>query len=97
MLDILDRYHAKATFFVTGNGQKYNYLIQEAHKRGNTIALHTYCHDYRTVYASTDAYFNDLNKVGEWLRVLLDLLLVILDSLEEVLIQFLDIILQVFE
>lgn len=33
VLDILDRYHAKATFFVTGNGQKYNYLIQEAHKR----------------------------------------------------------------
>ena len=71
MLDILDRYHAKATFFVTGNGQKYNYLIQEAHKRGNTIALHTYCHDYRTVYASTDAYFNDLNKVGDMVKGLI--------------------------
>lgn len=71
VLDILDRYHAKATFFVTGNGQKYNYLIQEAHKRGNTIALHTYCHDYRTVYASTDAYFNDLNKVGDMVKGLI--------------------------
>lgn len=56
---------------MTGNGQKYNYLIQEAHKRGNTIALHTYCHDYRTVYASTDAYFNDLNKVGNMVKGLI--------------------------
>lgn len=55
----------------SGNGQKYNYLIQEAHKRGNTIALHTYCHDYRTVYASTDAYFNDLNKVGDMVKGLI--------------------------
>lgn len=71
ILDILDKYHAKATFFVTGNGQRYNYLIKEANKRGNTIALHTYCHDYRTVYSSTDAYFNDLNKVGNMVKGLI--------------------------
>ena len=47
---------------------KYNYLIQEAHREVMTIALHTYCHDYRTVYASTDAYFNDLNKVGDMVK-----------------------------
>lgn len=71
ILDILDKYHAKASFFVTGNGQKYNYLIKEANKRGHTIALHTYCHDYPTVYASTDAYFNDLNKVGNMVKGLI--------------------------
>lgn len=64
ILDILDQYNAKATFFVTGNGQNYNYLIKEAYQRGHTIGLHTYSHKYSQVYASVDAYFDDLNKVG---------------------------------
>ena len=71
ILNILDKYHAKATFFVTGNGQKYNYLIKEAHNKGHTIGLHTYTHNYSKVYASVDAYFNDLNKVGEMVKGLI--------------------------
>ncbi|WP_297669065.1 polysaccharide deacetylase [Thomasclavelia sp.] len=71
ILDILDRYNIKATFFVTGVNQKYNYLIQDAYKRGHTIGLHTYCHDYGTVYASVDAYFDDLNKVGNMVKDLI--------------------------
>lgn len=71
ILDILDRYNVKATFFVTGENQKYNYLIQEAHKRGHTIGLHTYCHDYKTVYTSVDAYFDDLNKIGNMVKDLI--------------------------
>lgn len=71
ILDILDRYNIKATFFVTGTNQQYNYLIQEANKRGHTIGLHTYCHDYATLYASLDAYFNDLNSVGNMVKNLI--------------------------
>lgn len=71
ILDILDRYNVKATFFVTGTNQQYNYLIQEANKRGHTIGLHTYCHDYATVYSSVDAYFNDLNNVGNMVKNLI--------------------------
>lgn len=68
ILDILDQYDAKATFFVTGTNQKYNYVIKEAHKRGHTIGLHTYSHDYASLYKSVDAYFDDLNKVGEMVK-----------------------------
>ena len=68
ILDILDQYNAKATFFVTGTNQKYNYLIKEAHKRGHTVGLHTYSHDYAALYKSVDAYFDDLNKVGEMVK-----------------------------
>lgn len=71
ILDILDRYNVKATFFVTGTNQQYNYLIQEANKRGHTIGLHTYCHDYATVYSSVDAYFNDLNNIGNMVKNLI--------------------------
>lgn len=68
ILDILDRYDAKATFFVTGNGKKYNHLIKEAHDKGHTIALHTYSHNYKKVYSSLKAYFDDLNKVGNMVK-----------------------------
>lgn len=68
ILKVLDQYNAKATFFVTGNGQKYNYLIKEAHNKGHTIGLHTYTHNYSKVYASVNAYFNDLDKVGQMVK-----------------------------
>lgn len=71
VLDVLDRYGVKATFFVTGNGQNYNYLIQEANKKGHTIGLHTYCHNYATVYSSSDAYFADLDKIGKMVESLI--------------------------
>lgn len=65
VLDILARYDAKATFFVTGNGQDYNYLIKEAHDAGHAIGLHTYTHNYSQVYASDDAFFDDLQKISD--------------------------------
>ena len=68
VLDVLNKYNAKATFFVTGNSQKYNYLIKRAHNEGHTIGLHTYCHDYAKVYASTDAYFKDLTAIGNMVK-----------------------------
>ena len=68
ILKILKKYDAKATFFVTGNNQKYNDSIRKAAKQGNTIALHTYTHDYATVYSSTEAYFNDLQQISDMVK-----------------------------
>lgn len=68
ILDVLAKYNIKATFFVTGNGKKYNYLIKRAHNEGHTIALHTYSHDYKKVYSSVDAYFDDLTRVGNMVK-----------------------------
>ncbi len=64
ILDILDQYHVKATFFVIGGNSSYYPLIKEAHQRGHTIALHSYSHDYGYIYSSVDAYFKDLEKIG---------------------------------
>ena len=68
IIDILEKYNAKATFFVTGNGKKYNKYIKEAYEKGHTIGLHTYSHKYDQVYASVDAYFEDLNKIGQMVK-----------------------------
>lgn len=70
ILDILDRYDAKATFFVTGNSQEFNKYITEANNKGHTIGLHTYCHDYKKIYSSVDAYFEDLQKISDMVEQL---------------------------
>lgn len=64
VLDILAQYGVKATFFVTGNGQTRNDLIQRAYNEGHTIGLHTYTHDY-SIYQSEETYFNDLQAISD--------------------------------
>lgn len=45
MLDLLDRFDARATFFVVGlNAERYPHLITEILTRGHEIANHTYTH-----------------------------------------------------
>lgn len=65
VLDILDRYCAKATFFVVGQHPECYHFIKEAYARGHTIGLHTYSHDYARVYSSVDAYYQDLGEIGQ--------------------------------
>ena len=64
ILDTLDKYGVKATFFVK-NGGKYNYLMKDLVNRGHSIGLHAYSHDYAKIYKSDTAYFNDLNKISD--------------------------------
>lgn len=59
LLDILDKYNVKATFFLV-NKEKYIDLIKEEYKRGHTIAIHTESHDYAKIYKNKEAYFKDL-------------------------------------
>lgn len=68
ILDILDQYGCKATFFVTAEWPDYKDMIKVAYDKGHTIGLHTYSHDYPTVYASEDAYFQDLNQIGQYVK-----------------------------
>lgn len=70
ILDILDSYGVKATFFVTGNHPEYNEFIERAVSSGHTIGLHTYTHNYGEVYASKEAYWKDLIQVGSMVETL---------------------------
>ncbi len=63
ILDVLDKYGVKATFFVV-NG-RYNSTMKDIVDRGHQIGLHTYSHDYKKIYASDTAYFNDLQKIHD--------------------------------
>lgn len=64
ILDILDSEGVKATFFVTQNINSYPGIAKRAYNSGNVIALHTYTHNYSSVYASDNAYFSDLDKIS---------------------------------
>lgn len=65
VLDILKKYNAKATFFVTGEKKEFENLIKEEYQQGHAIGIHTYSHDYGKIYASPEAYFKDINKMNE--------------------------------
>ncbi len=67
ILDILDKYDVKATFFVIyhkGMEKQYKEIVD----RGHTIALHSYTHNYKKIYSSEDAYFSDLEKIGNYVK-----------------------------
>ena len=63
ILNILDKYNVKATFFVTCSGD-INGLAKKILDKGHTLALHTCTHKYSNIYSSEDAYFNDLNEIS---------------------------------
>lgn len=65
LLDVLDKYNVKVTFFVTNRFSKYTYLIGEESRRGHTVAVHTASHDYAKIYSSVDAYFEDFNLMND--------------------------------
>ncbi len=68
LLDILDKYNVKATFFVTHGYPNYENLIGEEARRGHTVAVHSYTHKYDQIYRSVDAFFEDFNKMNDVIK-----------------------------
>ena len=58
LLDLLDQYGVKVTFFVVNS--KSGYVMTRAANSGHTIAIHSASHNYDKIYSSEDAYFEDL-------------------------------------
>ena len=65
LLDVLDAYGVKASFFVTGNGSRYNSCIKRAYEAGHSIGVHSYSHQYGYIYSSEENFFNDFNAVQQ--------------------------------
>ena len=70
VLDILDEYDVKATFFVTGNNAKYRKYITKAYNQGHAIGLHSYTHNYASIYSSKSAFYSDLKKISNLVKSL---------------------------
>ncbi len=63
ILQILNEKGVKATFFVINT--KYNSYMKDIVSNGHAIALHSFSHDYKTVYSSDEAYYNDLQMISD--------------------------------
>lgn len=66
ILDILNQYNVKATFFVVAKTDeeslsRYRAIVDS----GNTIALHSYTHDYSKIYDNLESYIEDVTKIHD--------------------------------
>ena len=59
LLNLLDSYDVKATFFVMNNDERYD-LMRRMVEEGHSIGIHSVTHRYSQIYASVEAYFSDL-------------------------------------
>ena len=67
LLDILDKYQVKATFFVVyASNQE---VLKRMADSGHAIAIHSATHNYAQIYSSTAAYWSDLQTVQHKIEV----------------------------
>ena len=68
VLNALDKYNVKATFFVTAQfSNSYLKLIGEEYSKGHAVGVHTLTHKW-SVYDSLEAYVDDFNAMNEIIK-----------------------------
>lgn len=66
ILDILKQHNIKATFFVLGtNVEKNPEIISRMAREGHAIAIHSYSHDMKNIYASTQNFIDEINRTRD--------------------------------
>lgn len=69
ILDTLDEYNIKATFFVVGNMvDKHPQILQMIYEKGHTIGNHSYSHNYGYLYKNTTNFITDINKAFDAIK-----------------------------
>lgn len=68
ILDILEDYHVKATFFVIGKtDEESKKLYQRIVEEGHTLGMHSYSHKYEKIYNSVKDFDKDFTKLWKLL------------------------------
>ncbi len=68
ILDILDSYDVKATFFVLGKEKEsLKEMLKSIAEGGHTLGMHSYSHKYSEVYASVESFAEDLAKIQNYI------------------------------
>lgn len=71
VLEILDRYGVKATFFVVGStaaSAASQQRMQDIVAAGHTLAMHSWSHDYKKIYASVEAFLDDFYRLYQYIH-----------------------------
>lgn len=69
ILEILEAYGVKATFFVTGqeadsHPERYQAIVDGGH----TLGMHSYSHQYKEIYSSLDDFGSDLSRLQDYIE-----------------------------
>ncbi len=67
LLDVLDQYGVKATFFINGHPEYEDALI-DIYERGHTVAMHTYSHRYDVVYGGLESFANEIITLSDYIE-----------------------------
>ena len=63
ILDVLKKEKVPATFFIVGRqAERRKNILKRAHDEGHTLAVHSYSHDYKEIYSSSNALLEDIEK-----------------------------------
>lgn len=69
VLNYLDEFDIKATFFVVPNRTEDCYkTLREIVKRGHSIGVHSASHDYDKIYASVESFMEDFHEAWDIVR-----------------------------
>ncbi|WP_162495546.1 polysaccharide deacetylase family protein [Confluentibacter flavum] len=69
ILDILDRYNTKATFFCIGNKvEQHPEILKEIAKRGHCIGNHSYSHSVNISFSSKSKWLEEIHKTDAILK-----------------------------
>lgn len=72
VLDILDSYDIKATFFVVGNlVESKPELTKEIVNRGHKLGNHSYSHNYNSMYQNYDSFYADILRAEKAFKTVL--------------------------
>lgn len=63
LLEILDHYKVRVTFFVTGAFPYYADLIKKEYEAGHSIGVHSYSHDFEKIYSDDKAFWKDFEEM----------------------------------
>jgi len=68
VLDLLDKYNIKATFFCVGdNVRKHPDIYQNVHDRGHKIGNHTF-HHLQGIKTDTQSFLDDVQEADRWIH-----------------------------
>lgn len=72
ILQVLDNYNLKATFFVLGNMcEKNSSILNDINNNGHAIGIHSYSHNFNKLYNDEDSFINEVKLTENILKQIL--------------------------
>lgn len=69
ILDTLEEENIKATFFIVGErAESRKEVLRRIAREGHTLGIHSSTHDYKSIYASDEAFLRDVDECAELVR-----------------------------